>query len=215
MTEEKKYKMLVFGPPASGKGTQVDFLVDKLNLPVLATGQLLREEMKKDTPRGQRTKKQMDSGAIVDDDIVLELIKEKLNDPEFNSSYISESFPRRKTQAEFLDNITKLTHVLELEVSDQEVMDRLGGRRYCEDCNKAYHIKFDPPKEEGICDVCHKELIIRSDDKPEVLKERLKAYYAETKPLSDYYTNQNILTKINGEQSIEDVRKEIFSKLNI
>ena len=215
MTEETKYKMLVFGPPASGKGTQVDFLVDKLNLPTLSTGQLLREEMEKTTLRGERTKKQMDSGVIVDDDIVFELIKEKLNDPEFNSRFISESFPRRKSQAEFLDKITKLTHVLELEVSDQEIMDRLGGRRYCQNCNIAYHVKFKPPKQDNVCDECNKELIIRSDDKPEVLKERLKAYYTETEPLSDYYTNQGILTKINGEQSIEDVRKEIFSKLKI
>ena len=105
--------------------------------------------------------------------------------------------------------------MLELEVSDQEVMDRLGGRRYCQNCNIAYHIKFKPAKEDNICDECHKELIIRSDDKPEVLKERLRVYHAETEPLSDYYTNQGILIKINGEQSIEDVRKEIFSKLGI
>ncbi|HPI67485.1 MAG TPA: nucleoside monophosphate kinase [bacterium] len=209
------YKIIILGPQASGKGTQAEFLAEKLNVPNISVGQLLRDEVENKGELSSMIKEQMDSGGLVSNAIVDKLVKKRLMQPDAQSGFIFDGFPRIRIQARVLATITNLTHVIVVEISDAEALNRLSGRRTCPKCGKVYHLKFSPPKTEGICDEDNEKLIIRSDDTPEAIRARLKIYHEETEEVIEFYDKQGIVIRINGEQPIEDVKKEIFEKLNL
>ena len=215
MTNQKIYKIIVLGPQASGKGTQAEFLAEKLKIPTISGGQLLREEVQTGSELGVQIKKQMDSGSLVSNAITNELIKKRLQQNDVQNGFILDGFPRIRIQAKYLATLTDITHVLVIEISDNETMRRLSGRRTCPKCGKVYHLEFNPPKKEGFCDDDNSLLEIRTDDTPEAIRARLKIYHEETEEVIEYYEKQNLVIHINGEQTIEDVKKEIFEKLGI
>jgi len=204
---QKKYKIVVLGPAASGKGTQVEFLIEKLNLPNISVGQLLRDK--------KEAEEYMRKGELVPNAFVNELVKQRLNQPDTQNGFIFDGFPRIRIQAKYLNTLTDITNVIHIKVSDAEVKNRLSGRRTCPKCGNVYHLKFNPPKNNELCDDCKTKLEIRDDDTEAGINKRLEIYHKETEEVVDYYKEKNILIEINGEQSIQDVRKEIFRKLKI
>jgi len=207
--------MTILGPQASGKGTQAEFLAEKLNIPNISVGQLLREEVNSANELGAEIKKNMDSGGLVPNAIVDKLVKKRIEQADAQNGFIFDGFPRIRIQARVLAKFTTLTHVIVIELSDTEAVNRLSGRRTCPKCGKVYHLKFSPPKTEGLCDEDNEKLIIRTDDTPEAIRARLKIYHEETEEVIEFYESQGIVIKINGEQSIEEVKKEIFAKLGL
>jgi len=208
-------KLLIFGPQGSGKGTQAEILSEKLDMPHISTGDIFRENVKNQTELGQKAKAYMDQGQLVPDDIVIAMIKNRLSQTDANFGFVLDGYPRTIPQAEALDRITKIDKILEVWISDDESLMRLGGRRSCQKCGAVYHLKFNPPKNESQCDKCGSRLIIREDDTEAVIKERLQQYHQQTEPLVKYYQDQNKHIKIDGMPPIIDVTSEIFSKLFI
>lgn len=236
-----KIFLIFFGPPGSGKGTQADMLAEKIKLPVICPGELLRHEMESKTEIGEKVKLAVNSGKMVSEAIIEKLIDQRLRRRDAKKGAIFDGCPRRKKQLNFLIKklltvgasptvslpskaagnvkgetpLTSSRHYIVcailVNVSNKEVKRRLGGRRVC-DCGAAYHIKYNPPKKRGICDLCKKKLSVRSDDKPAIIADRLKLYHKQTEPLLDYFQQRGELIKINGEQSIKDVEKEIWEK---
>jgi len=207
--------MTILGPQASGKGTQAEFLAEKLNVPNISVGQLLRDEVENKGDLSKMIKEQMDSGGLVSNAIVDKLVKKRLTQPDAQNGFIFDGFPRIRIQARVLTTITNLTHVIVVEISDAEALKRLSGRRTCAKCGKVYNLNSNPPQQENICDDDGEKLITRTDDTPEAIRERLKIYHTETEEVIEFYDKQGIVIKINGEQSIEDVKKEIFAKLGL
>lgn len=207
--------LILLGPQASGKGTQAEFLADKLKIPLISAGQILRDEVATKSEIGLEIKKQMDSGGLVSNAIVDKLVKNRLIKDDLKNGFIFDGFPRIRIQAKILATLTTITNVIVVEISDAEAMRRLSGRRTCPKCGKVYHLEFNPPKTAGLCDDDQEKLIIRTDDTPEAIHERLKIYHEETEEVIEYYEEQGLVIHINGEQSIEDVRKEIFQKLKL
>jgi len=216
-----KIFLIFFGPPGSGKGTQVDMLAKKLKLPVICPGELLRHEIGLKTKIGKQVKSLVDLGKLVPDEIVEKIIDQRLKKPDAQKGAIFDGYPRRQKQLDFLiKRLARITsdkdyiYAILIDVSDREIKQRLSGRRAC-DCGAVYHLKYNPPKKSGICDLCGKKLYIRDDDKSKVIAGRLKLYYEQTKPLIDFWQKKGKLIKINGEQSIKDVEKEIWSKIKV
>ncbi len=207
------YKIIILGPPASGKGTQAEFLAEKLKIPIISMGQMLRDESEKGTMLGKEIASYTDKGALVPNSISNELVKQKLSQLDCQKGFIFDGFPRIRIQAKYLDTLTDVNHVLLIAVSDKEVKRRLSGRRTCSQCGDVYHLEFNPPKKAGLCDKCGGQLELRADDTETAIRERLKIYHEETEEVVEYYRQQGILIEINGEQSIEKVRDEIFSIL--
>jgi len=216
----QKTYLIFFGPPGSGKGTQVDLLAKKLKLPVVCPGELFRHEIEINSDIGKKVKKVVESGRLVSELITEKLVNNRLKKNDAKKGAIFDGFPRRRKQLNFLINKLKeiatsedKIYAILVDVSDKEVKLRLGGRRVC-DCGAAYHLQYNPPKKDEVCDLCGKKLSTRSDDKPEVITDRLKLYHKQTKPLLDYWQKSGKLIKINGEQSIRDVAEEIWDQLN-
>jgi len=206
--------MIVFGPPGSGKGTQAKRLGEKFKLPVISTGDLLRKEIELKTEIGKKAQKLMSQGKYVPKEVVDILLLNRLKKADARAGAIFDGYPRTMEQQEFLVKRLhnhKILGVL-VDVSDQEINKRLGGRRACI-CGHIYHLKFNPPKKAGRCDVCGEKLFIRNDDKPEVIKQRLGIYHEQTEPLLEYWTNVKSLIRVDGEQKIEKVFKDIVKKL--
>lgn len=206
--------LILLGGPGAGKGTQAKKLVEHYRIPQISTGDILRAAVKAGTELGRTAKKHMDAGELVPDAVVIGIIEERLKEPDTKNGYILDGFPRTIAQAKALDEILKklgsqLDHVISIEVSDDELVNRLAGRWTCRSCGQMYHNKNKPPKKESICDECGGELYQRDDDKIETIKERLKTYHAQTSPLIDYYKGKNLLRVIDGQGGIE----EIFSKI--
>ncbi len=208
-------KIIILGPPASGKGTQAEFLAEKLGLPVISVGQFLRDEVEKQTKIGQEVEPIMKEGGVAPNAIVNELVKEKLSQAAYQNGFVFDGFPRMHIQAKFLDMITQIDKVILIAVGDEEVLRRLGGRRTCGQCAKVYHLEFNPPRQPEICDECGGRLELRPDDTPEAIHERLKIYHSETEEVIKYYEEKGILVRVNGEQEIEKVKEEIFKKLEL
>lgn len=216
----KKTFLIFFGPPGSGKGTQVDMIASKLKLPVICPGELFRHEIEINSDIGKKVKRVVETGKLVSEEITEKLVNNRLEKNDAQKGAIFDGFPRRKKQLDFLinrfknitDNEDRVYAIL-VDVSNKEVSSRLGGRRVC-DCGAAYHLKYNPPEEDEICDLCSKKLYIRTDDKPKVIDDRLKLYHRQTKPLLDYWQNIDKLIKIDGEQTIEKVQKDIIHELN-
>ena len=211
-------KILLIGPPGGGKGTQAKKISAKYNIPQISTGDMLRDHVKKLSPLGIKAKEFMDSGELVPDDLILEMMKKKLSDGECQNGYILDGFPRTLPQAEGLDKLlneinSKLNKVIIIEVNDNVIIDRMSGRRVHKNSGRIYHIKFNPPKNEGLDDITNEPLSIRKDDKKETVKNRLEIYHDITKPLINYYNKKNILFKVNGEDEIDHVFSNIIKEL--
>ena len=206
--------LVLLGPPGSGKGTQGERLNEDLRLPYYATGDILRGAVRDETELGRTAKEYMDRGDLVPDDVIVGVIAERIDSNEALDGFILDGFPRTTPQAEALDAKLKelgraVTAVLLIDVSDDEVVRRLGGRRTCEAKGHVFHVEFEPPKQEGVCDIDGSELIVRDDDKPDVIRKRLETYHEKTKPLVSYYDNRSVLRRIDGEAAPEEVAEQI------
>lgn len=200
-------KIVMLGGPGVGKGTISKMLSDKYNIPHISTGDILREEVKKDTELGRRTKAILDRGELVPDEVVTELLRERLKKPDCENGFILDGYPRTMPQAKALENITKIDFIFNLQASEATIIQRLSGRRICKRCGAIFHITNIPPKKEGICDKCGGELFHRADDQPAAIKERLRVYEKQTRPLLDFYADKII--NISAEGSPEDYLKKI------
>ena len=206
--------LVLLGPPGSGKGTQGERLNEDLRLPYYATGDILRGAVRDETELGRTAKEYMDRGDLVPDEVIVGVIAERIDSSEARDGFILDGFPRTTPQAEALDaKLAELERgvnaVLLIDVSDDEVVRRLGGRRTCEANGHVFHVDFEPPQQEGVCDIDGSELIVRDDDKPEVIRKRLETYHEKTEPLVSYYDSRSVLRRIAGEATPEEVAEEI------
>lgn len=211
--------LVLLGPPGSGKGTQGERLNEDLRLPYYATGDILRAAVREETELGRTAKEYMDAGDLVPDEVIVGVIVAALESEEARDGFILDGFPRTTPQAEALDaKLDELGRavnaVLLIDVADDEVVRRLGGRRTCEANGHVFHVDFNPPKEEGVCDIDGSPLIVRDDDKPEVIRKRLGTYHEKTEPLIDYYDSRSVLRRIDGEQDPDTVEAEIRRTLS-
>src|SRR3989338_5549557 len=205
----KIHKILLIGPQASGKGTQAEMLSQKYNLPVFSTGNILRQQVAKGDDLGKQVAEIINKGRLAPDDLGNKIIAEKIKSVG-GQGYILDGYPRNLSQANFLAAKDKLTHVFEIYISDKEAVRRISERRTCSKCQTVYHLKYNPPKSEGVCDKDGEALIIRADEREEVVKTRLKNYHQLTEPLLEFYQEQGVYHKINGEQSILKVSEDIL-----
>jgi adenylate kinase len=211
--------LILLGPPGSGKGTQGERLQEDFRLPYYATGDILRAAVKDETEIGKQAKEYMDRGDLVPDEVIIGVIAERLQQQEASDGFILDGFPRTLPQAEALDAKMKelrreMTAAILIEVGEDEVLRRLGGRRTCEENpSHIYHVEFDPPEKEGVCDLDGAKLTVRDDDKPDVIKHRLAQYREKTEPLIDYYEERGILNTVNGDQPPDEVEERIHGIL--
>ena len=210
--------LILLGPPGSGKGTQGERLREDLRLPYYATGDILRAAVRDGTEIGKQAKEYMERGDLVPDEVIIGVIAERLQDQEAADGFILDGFPRTVPQAEALDRKMdelgrELTAAILIDVSDDEVIRRLGGRRTCEAEGHVFHVEFNPPTQDGTCDIDGSQLIVRDDDKPDVIKHRLEQYREKTEPLIDYYEERGILKRVAGEQSPDEVEERIHALL--
>ena len=213
-------KILLLGPPGGGKGTQAKFLIEKLHIPQISTGDMLREHVTKQTSLGIKAKEYMSSGALVPDEVILGMMQERLLNEDCKNGYILDGFPRTIPQALGLDKLLEklkqaLDAVIVIDVNDDNIVDRMGGRRVHMASGRVYHIIYNPPKVKGKDDETQEDLIIREDDKEETVRKRLEIYHNETSPLINHYKEQNIVSRINGELNISDVSQEIEKIINL
>jgi adenylate kinase len=209
----KVLRIVLFGPQGSGKGTQAEMLAKKYNLPVLATGDIFRREIKNQTELGELAASLINQGKLVPDEITNKIIIDELTKEKYKNGFILDGYPRNMRQLEDLEKSVGVTYAIELMVSDSEAVKRLGGRRICSKCGAIYHLQNKPAKKIDICDVCGGKLIVRDDDKPEAIKKRLKICHQETEPILNYYFERKKLIRVNGEQPIEKVFEDILSAL--
>ncbi|MDP2586765.1 MAG: nucleoside monophosphate kinase [Candidatus Komeilibacteria bacterium] len=207
--------IIIFGPQGSGKGTQADILGEKLNIPHITMGGLLRAEAGSESVLGEKIKTIINQGILVPDEITLELLKQRLDKPDCEAGFILDGYPRNLVQAADLEQVTAVDLALEIYITDEEALKRTGGRRNCLACGNTYHLLYKPSQQEGICDKCGAALIVREDDKDEVIKMRLNVYHQQTEPLVEYYQKQSVYLKIDGMPPIPEVTKEIFAKLKL
>ena len=198
--------IIILGPPASGKGTQAKLIAEKFAMQHISTGDLLREEAAKGTPQGQKIKKTMEEGKLILFELVMKLVKKKIQESEHD--IIFDGFPRNLDQAEKLDEITQIDLVLSIKVSDDVVVKRVTSRRTCQKCGAIFGDKV-PPKKPGVCDLCGGKLFQRDDEQPEVVKKRLEVYRDQTEPLLEYYKPRNLVQEVDGTKSVEEVFKDI------
>jgi adenylate kinase len=213
MSAEPRFIVLL-GPPASGKGTQAARLREALSLPHIASGDLFRENLKNETELGKKAKVYMDRGDLVPDDITIGMVMDRLSRPDCAGGALFDGFPRTIAQAEALgqalaDKGYKISLVPNIVVPDDVLVERVSGRRLCRTCGEAYHVKFNPPKQPGVCDTDGGELYQRDDDNAETVRQRLKVYWEQTSPLIDYYRRQGVLAEVNGDQPIDAVTADL------
>ncbi|MBN2109689.1 MAG: adenylate kinase [Methanosarcinaceae archaeon] len=210
--------VVLFGPPGAGKGTQARELSQKYDIPHISTGDILRANAREGTELGLKAKEYMDRGELVPDQVLIGLIKDRLEEPDCESGYLLDGYPRTIPQADALDDILKeiskpLDVVINIDVSDEELIGRLSGRRMCK-CGESYHTMFNPPKKEGICDACGGQLYQRDDDREDVIKQRLVVYSEKTKPLIDYYEKKELLVNVAGNGTVDEVFEAISNVMD-
>ena len=207
-------KIIMLGAPGAGKGTQAKKIAAKYNIPHISTGDIFRENIKNGTELGKKAKEYMDAGNLVPDELVCDLVVDRLKQDDCKNGYILDGFPRTIPQAEALTaalakDDDAIDYALEIFLEDQAIIDRMSGRRVCKSCGATYHVVNIPPKTEGVCDECDGELIVRDDDAPETVKKRLDVYHEQTAPLIDYYKKQGILKVIDGSKGLDTCFEEI------
>ncbi len=210
--------LMVFGAPGAGKGTQAKFLIEKYDIPQISTGDILRAAIADKTNMGMEAKKFMDAGQLVPDSTIIGIIKDRLAEDDCKKGFILDGFPRTLPQAEALNDLMKdmnisLDKVISLNVPDELIVGRITGRRVCPDCGASFHVDFNPSKEEGKCDYCGGELIIRKDDNAETVKSRLGAYHEQTAPLIAFYTNMGVMVELDGTKDVSEVTVDMFASI--
>ncbi len=207
-------RLILLGAPGAGKGTQAELLAAKLNIPTISTGNILREAIKNNTETGKKAKAFMDKGMLVPDDVIIGIVRERLTRPDCVNGYILDGMPRTIAQAQALiDQGIEIDRVVSIELADEVIEPRMTGRRVCGSCGASYHITANPPKTEGVCNRCGGALVIRKDDKPETVRQRLAIYHAETEALKGFYEELGKLRLVEGNQTIEDANKAILAAL--
>ncbi|MCQ2549051.1 MAG: adenylate kinase [Lachnospiraceae bacterium] len=211
-------KIIMLGAPGAGKGTQAKMIADKYGLPHVSTGDIFRANIKEGTELGKEAKKYMDAGQLVPDELTVKILLDRVAKDDCKNGYVLDGFPRTIPQAEVLDKALtelgdKIDYAINVDVPDENIVKRMSGRRACVNCGATYHIEHIPPKTEGICDRCGKELILRDDDKPETVLNRLKVYHDQTQPLIDFYTGKGVLKSVDGTVDMKDVFASIVAIL--
>ena len=209
-------KIIFLGAPGAGKGTQADRLSARLGIPTISTGAIIRSAVKDGTKMGLEAKKFIEAGALVPDTIVIGIVKERLSQSDCDKGYILDGFPRSVPQAQALDEMgISLDKVISLEVSDDDIIARMSGRRVCSGCGKTFHIVHLPSAKGDVCDACDTKLTIRADDAPEVVRSRLEVYHSTTEPLKDYYREKGMLCTVTGDGSVDEITKRTLEALGI
>ncbi|MBQ7201009.1 MAG: adenylate kinase [Eubacterium sp.] len=203
-------KIVMLGAPGAGKGTQAKMISEKYDIPHISTGDIFRANIKEGTELGKKAKAYMDEGKLVPDELTCDLVVDRIAQDDAANGYVLDGFPRTIPQAEALTNALnargeKLDFAIDVEVPDENIVDRMSGRRACVKCGGTYHVKYNPTKVDGVCDACGGELTLRDDDKPEVVADRLKVYHEQTQPLIDYYNKEGILKEVDGTVDLKDV----------
>lgn len=211
-------KIIMLGAPGAGKGTQAKMIAEKCGIPHISTGDIFRANIKNGTELGAKAKEYMDKGLLVPDELVCDLVVDRIQQADCAKGYILDGFPRTIPQAEALENALnaieqKLDYAIDIDVPDENIINRMSGRRACVGCGATYHVLFNPTKVEGKCDVCGESLILRDDDKPETVKKRLDVYHTQTQPLIDFYTERKVLVEVDGTQSMDKVFDDIMKIL--
>lgn len=207
-------KLMFLGAPGSGKGTQAEKVMERLSVPSISTGNIIRAALKAGTEMGLKAKDYIENGQLVPDEVVIGLVRERLAEDDCKGGFILDGFPRTVAQAEALDEMgIELDKVIDLEVPDEKIVNRMSGRRVCPDCGASYHLSYKKPKIDGKCDLCGAELILRKDDAPETVLERLKVYHEQTEPLVRFYESKGILKVVEGQEEIEDTTRLTFEAL--
>ena len=208
-------RLIMLGAPGAGKGTQAANLAKELNIPHISTGDIFRANIKNGTELGKKAKSYMDAGKLVPDELVCDLVADRIAKDDCKEGYILDGFPRTIPQAEALDKAvldlgTMIDYAVNIDVPDEAIITRMGGRRACLNCGATYHVQYNPPKKEGTCDTCGHPLVLRDDDKPETVQTRLNVYHEQTQPLIDYYGKKKILVTVDGTQSMDKVFSDIL-----
>jgi len=211
-------RLVLLGPPGAGKGTQASAIVKKYNIPHISTGDIFRENIKQGTELGKKAKEYIDKGLLVPDDIVVSIVKDRILEEDCKNGFLLDGFPRTLNQGEALDDELsqmnlKLDKVININVEKEVLIERTIGRRICKDCGATYHIKFNPPVKEGICDNCGGKLYQRDDDTQETIEKRIEVYQKQTKPLIDYYTKKGLILNVDGTKKISEIFDEIVEAL--
>lgn len=211
-------KIIMLGAPGAGKGTQAKKIAEKYQIPHISTGDIFRANIKNGTELGKKAKEYMDQGLLVPDELTCDLVVDRISQPDAANGYVLDGFPRTIPQAKALTAALeargeKIDYAVNVEVPDENIISRMSGRRACLGCGATYHVQYNAPKAEGICDACGKELVLRDDDKPETVKKRLDVYHAQTQPLIDYYSAAGVLAEVDGTQDINVVFDDIIKIL--
>ena len=208
-------RLIMLGAPGAGKGTQAKKVAEALSVPHISTGDIFRANIKNGTELGKKAKEYMDAGGLVPDELVCDLVADRIAEADCANGFILDGFPRTIPQAEMLDEAvaklgTKIDYAVNIDVPDEAIVSRMGGRRACVGCGATYHVVFNPPKAPDVCDSCGAKLILRDDDKPETVKTRLKVYHEQTQPLIDYYNAQNLVLTVDGTKDMNEVFADIL-----
>ncbi len=211
-------KIIMLGAPGAGKGTQAKMIADKYKIPHISTGDIFRANIKNGTELGKEAKKYMDQGLLVPDELTVKILLDRVAQPDCANGYVLDGFPRTIPQAEVLDKALtelsdKIDYAINVDVPDENIINRMSGRRACLSCGATYHLVHIPPKQEGVCDKCGQSLVLRDDDKPETVKNRLQVYHEQTQPLIDFYTEKGVLKSVDGTRDMQEVFDAIVSIL--
>ena len=207
-------RLILLGAPGAGKGTQAEIISEKYNIPTISTGNIIRAALKNGTEMGLKAKSYIDAGELVPDNVVIGIIKERLSEADCKEGYILDGFPRTIPQAVALDDMGfVIDAALSIEVDDSEIVKRMSGRRVCEKCGASYHTEFKKPEVEGVCNLCGGKLVIRKDDEPETVKNRLNVYHEQTEPLKDFYKSCGKLIMVEGQDKVEDTTRLVLDAL--
>lgn len=207
-------KLILLGAPGAGKGTQAEMICEHLSIPTISTGNIIRAALKAETEMGLKAKEFINNGQLVPDEVVIGIIKERLAEDDCKNGFILDGFPRTIPQAEALDEMgIEIDKVIDIEVADEKIVERMSGRRVCPACGNSYHLLYKKPEKDGICNACGAELIIRADDHPDTVKERLDVYHSQTEPLKDFYGKKNKLFIVEGQEEVADTSALVLKAL--